>query len=190
MSIMKIFNMPKPVRIIDRTSSITNAFVNGIIPCIMPTEDEVIDALKILGLDANDLRCSYCGDKSTEWDHLRPLVKNKKPTGYITEIYNLVPSCGKCNQSKGNKNWKEWMLGSAKLSPKTRNVPKLQQKIERLELYEKWRCIEPIDFEKLVGKEVWQRHWKNCDRLHESMIEYQKHSDVVKNLIEVNYKNS
>ena len=42
-------------------------------------------------------------------DHLRPLVKDKEPTGYISEIHNLVPSCGKCNQSKGNKEWKAWM---------------------------------------------------------------------------------
>lgn len=188
MSIMDIFSMPKPVRITDRTSSITNAFVNGIIPCITPTEKEIVEALKILGLNEKDLRCAYCGDKSTEWDHLRPLVKNKRPTGYISVIYNLVPSCGKCNQSKGNKNWKEWMLSNAKLSPSTRKVPKLHDKIDKLEAYENWKDAKPIDFEQLVGKEIWQKHWENCDQLHEIMIEYQKYSDIVKKLIEVNYK--
>jgi len=38
------------------------------------------------------LQCSYCGTPATEWDHLRPLVMNKKPTGYISEIHNLVPA--------------------------------------------------------------------------------------------------
>lgn len=187
MSIIDIFSMPKAVSITDRTSSITNAFVNGIIPCIMPTEKEIIEALRILGLNEEDLWCAYCGDKSTEWDHLRPLVKNKRPTGYITEIHNLVPSCGKCNQSKGNKNWKEWMLSNAKLSPTTRNVQNIQDKIEKLEAYEKWKDIKPIDFEKLVGKEIWQKHWENCEKLHADMIEYQKYSNVVKNLIEINH---
>ena len=137
MSIKKVFSMPKPVKITDRISSITNAFVNGIIPCIMPTEEKLKEALRILGLDEKDLRCAFCGDKSTEWDHLRPLVVQKRPTGYISEIYNLVPACGKCNQSKGNKNWKEWMLSEAKLSPKMRNIPNLHEKIERLQEYEK-----------------------------------------------------
>jgi hypothetical protein len=30
------------------------------------------------------------------------LVEEKEPIGYISEIRNLVPVCGKCNQSKGN----------------------------------------------------------------------------------------
>jgi endonuclease I len=47
-------------------------------------------------------------------------VLKKKPTGYISEIHNLVPACGKCNQSKGNKEWRQWMLSDATLSPKTK----------------------------------------------------------------------
>lgn len=183
----EIFNMPKPVKIIDRTSSITNAFVNGIIPCIHPTEEEIKESLMVLGQDEKNVRCVYCGDKSTEWDHLRPLVKMKRPTGYISEIYNLVPACGKCNQSKGNKNWIQWMLSDAKLSPKTRDVPNLDDKIEKLEKYEKWKNVKPIDFEELVGTEVWQKHWENCEQLHADMMEYQKHSNEVKKLIEINY---
>ena len=41
----KIFRMPTPVKITGRTSSITNAFVNGIIPVIEPTEEEIESAL-------------------------------------------------------------------------------------------------------------------------------------------------
>ena len=47
----KIFKMPKPVKIIGRTSSITNAFVNGIIPVIKPTDEEIEDVLQTLGMD-------------------------------------------------------------------------------------------------------------------------------------------
>src|ERR1700761_377168 len=109
MSVLSCFRMPTPVKITGRTSTITNSFVNGIVPYVYPTEEEVAEALDILGLDADDLRCAYCGDRSTEWDHLRPLVTGKRPTGYIGEIANLVPSCSKCNQSKGARNWREWM---------------------------------------------------------------------------------
>jgi 5-methylcytosine-specific restriction endonuclease McrA len=116
------FQMPTPVSIMGRSSSITNSFINAIIPVVLPTEDELREALSILQMSADDLRCAYCGDRSTEWDHLRPLVVNQRPTGYISEIGNLVPACGKCNQSKGNKPWRSWMEGTAPQSPKTRGV--------------------------------------------------------------------
>ena len=80
----------------------------------------VWEALAILGMDESSFCCSYCGDTASEWDHFRPLVKDRKPTGYISEIHNLVPACGKCNQSKGNKEWKTWMLSAAALSRKQR----------------------------------------------------------------------
>jgi len=112
--------MPKPMKITGRSSSITNAFINSIIPVIPPTEEEVKEALSILGMSKERFECAYCGATASEWDHLRPLVMDKQPTGYISEIHNLVPSCGKCNQSKGNKDWRTWMLSDAKLSPKTK----------------------------------------------------------------------
>ena len=129
--------MPKPVRITGRSSSITNSFVNGIIPVIWPTDREVDEALDILGMDQGAV-CAYCGDTATEWDHLRPLVVRQQPTGYISEIRNLVPACGKCNQSKGNKHWREWMFGSARLSPASRGVDRLEERAARLQSYEDW----------------------------------------------------
>jgi NAD-dependent SIR2 family protein deacetylase len=99
MNVKSLFKMPTPVKITGRTSSITNAFVNGIIPCIAPAEEEIREVLEVLGMNAA-IRCAYCGNNYTEWDHFRPLIHNKRPTGYISEIHNLVPACGKCNQSK------------------------------------------------------------------------------------------
>ncbi|MGG3562124.1 HNH endonuclease signature motif containing protein [Neobacillus rhizosphaerae] len=187
-SLLKAFKMPKQVNIAARSSSITNSFVNGIIPYIFPTELEVKKALEILALNAEDLRCAYCGDKSTEWDHLRPIVKNKKPTGYISDIYNLVPACGKCNQSKGNKLWYEWIVSDAVLSPKTRMVEDLAERIERLAKYEKWGNVVPIDFESIVESETWEEHWKNCERLHEDMRKAQELALVIRQKIKDNLK--
>lgn len=144
-----------------RSSSITNAFVNSIIPCIEPTEQEELEALRILEMDPSDIRCAYCGDKATEWDHLRPIVSNQQPTGYITEIANLVPSCGKCNQSKGKSYWRTWMNGPAPRSPARRNIPDIAERITRLERYEAWRTPRKIDFAAVVGEELWQRHRQN-----------------------------
>src|SRR4030042_5456673 len=108
MSIRDAFQMPTPMTISGRSSSITAAFVSAIIPQIEPTDEEVKTALDILQMSPDNVSCAYCGAQATEWDHLRPLVANQKPTGFISEIRNLVPSCGKWNQSKGNKYWMDW----------------------------------------------------------------------------------
>lgn len=167
---MKIsFQMPTPASISGRSSSITNSFINGIIPVITPTEAEIQEALDILQIKVHPLTCAYCGDLATEWDHLRPLVVRQRPTGYISEIANLVPACGKCNQSKGNKAWRDWISSSAPRSPKSRGIPDLEARIQRLAAFEKWRNVEPIDFEHMVGSDVWAQHWQNWRRILDEM---------------------
>lgn len=174
-----VFWMPVPVKITGRISSITNAFINSIIPSIAPTEEEIAKSLNILGLEPTDLRCAYCNDKASEWDHLRPLVIKQRPTGYISEIRNLVPACGKCNQSKGNKSWKNWIVSNARQSPKTRGISNLEQKIKRLEEYEIWDTPTPLDLENLVGEELWKKHWDNWRQLVEVMKNCNNHAQQV-----------
>jgi hypothetical protein len=157
--------MPTPVKITGRISTITNSFVNGIVPCISPTEQEISEALQILGLDADDLHCAYCGDRATEWEHLRPLVTRKRPTGYISEIANLVPACSKCNQSKSGRNWREWITSGARLSPASRGITDLKERFHRLECFEAWRQPTIINFEEIVGSTLWEQHWQNLDRI-------------------------
>ncbi len=169
MSYLELFRMPTPMKITGRSSSITNAFINSIIPIVVPTENKVKDALAVLGMDKDSFQCAYCGVTASEWDHLRPLVSNKKPTGYISEIHNLVPSCGKCNQSKGNKPWREWMFSNAKLSPKSRGIQNLEERATRLESYENWELPTVVDFESIVGAETWAQHWANWEHVQESM---------------------
>lgn len=102
------------------------------------------------------------------------------PTGYISEIHNLVPSCSKCNQSKGNREWREWIVSDANLSPKTRGVPSLQERIERLERYK--LTFEPmrIDFREIVGDELWDEHWRNYGAVIKAMEDARETSDKVK----------
>ncbi len=179
----KLFQMPNPVKITGRTSSITNSFVNGIIPVLEPTEEEVLDVLHTLGMSPEHVVCAYCGDPYTEWDHFHPLVRGKQPTGYISEIHNLVPACGKCNQSKGNKYWRDWILSDASLSPKMRGVPELQRRIHYLEQFESSYTPIWIDFEKIIGEEKWKQHWENYRRLHEMMQESQRLSDEIRGIL-------
>ena len=128
-SARQVYQPPGGESIGARASGMRSAFVRSLIPNIPPSELELGDAFSLLNLNEDDLRCVYCGDPSTEWDHFYPVMRNGQPTGYLTRIQNLVPACGKCNQSKGNRNWKDWMTSDAPLSPTTRGVKKLSKKI-------------------------------------------------------------
>ena len=174
MEYLSLFRMPTPMKITGRSSSITNAFINSIIPVVLPSAEEVKQALEILGMTPETFQCAYCGSIASEWDHLRPLVKGKKPTGYISEIHNLVPSCGKCNQSKGNKEWKAWMLSTAALSPGTRGIPDINERVKRLDAYENWHVPTKMDFEAIVGKDTWLQHLQNLEKIQSLMRESQE----------------
>lgn len=179
--------MPTPMKITGRSSSITNSFINSIIPVIVPTNEQVKNALTILGMDHNKFECSYCGGAASEWDHLRPLVLNKKPTGYVSEIHNLVPACGKCNQSKGNKPWNSWMISSAKLSPKSRGIKDLERRMEKISAYEQWQEPTIVDFENIVGKEKWEQHWKNWELVQKTMLQAQELATEINQTIAESY---
>lgn len=177
------FRAPKRVKITARTSTITNSFVQSLIPEVPPDDAEVDEALEILAMSPDDPRCAYCGDPMTEWDHFRPLVRNKMPTGYISEIGNLVPACGKCNQSKGSRDWREWITSSAPLSPKTRSISDLSDRIDRLGVYESWRPPEPILFERVVGAELWADYWARRESLVEQMRSCQQLAEELRERI-------
>ncbi len=177
------FWMPSVQTMMSRKSSVTNAFVNSLIPVIEPTAEEIAEALDLLGMIPDDLRCAYCGDEATEWDHLRPLVLNRRPTGYISEIANLVPSCGKCNQSKGNKNWLTWMRSDAPRAPARRGVADIEVRIEKLRAFEAWKQIRPIEFERILGSEEYSEYWDALDRVIDSMRECQQIANDLKRRI-------
>ncbi len=177
------FRLPSFQTMVSRKSSITNAFVNSVIPVITPTIEEIDQALAILGVDPADCRCVYCGDKSSEWDHLRPLVVQRRPTGFVTEIANLVPACGKCNQSKGNKPWRDWMMSKAKLSPTGRGLVNVAERVGRLDAFEKWRPPTQLDFASVLGNEDWENYWSMCEKVTDELKECQKVADVMRKKI-------
>lgn len=163
--IRSIFRMPAVQSMKSRKTSITNAFVSAIVPVVRPTDEEILEALKILGMTVDSVECIYCGDKCNAWDHLRPIVVGRRPTGYISEIANLVPACQPCNSSKGNSNWKEWMLGEAPQSPRSRLVAGLDDRVAQLGAYERWRAPTVVDFEAIFGREAYEEYWRELDRV-------------------------
>ena len=87
-------------------------------------------------------------------------------------IGNLVPACGKCNQSKGNKPWRDWMTSSAQRSPATRGIPDLRQRMERLDAFEAWKPQVPLDFQELVDKDLLDGYWSLTPELREELLAY------------------
>jgi HNH endonuclease len=161
----KVFRMPAVQSMKSRKTTITNAFVSAIIPVEPPTPEDIAEALLVLGMTAESVVCSYCGDKCNAWDHLRPLVVGRRPTGYISEIANLVPACSPCNSSKTNKHWRDWMTGKAPQSPTSRAIQNLQIRIERLEAFECWRKPTKVDFAAIIGEQEFEAYWQELDRI-------------------------
>jgi 5-methylcytosine-specific restriction endonuclease McrA len=175
------FNPPgKPPKLTGRRSTITGLFFTSLTPYVEPTEEEVDLALNILGMKRGECVCAYCGDKKSEWDHFRAVVKDRTPTGYITEIANLVPSCGKCNQSRGNKDWKAWMLGKARHSPTARGLSDIQARIQRLEAYEAWGKPVKIDYKALAGKEGWRQHLTHLEEVLALLEKAEAHASALR----------
>lgn len=184
-----VFIKPKRMKINDRSSSITNAFINGIVPAPDPAEEEIQRALEVLGMTEDTVQCAYCGNPVTEWDHFHPLIDGRDATGYITEIHNLVPCCNKCNSSKGNKEWKEWIYSNAEKSPKTKGVTDLDERVKRLEEYEQQFTCARYDFKAIVGEELWNEHMNNREKILELMKKAQITSDKIKQIIDQAVKN-
>lgn len=158
------FNPPgKPPKLTSRRSTITGLFFTTLTPYVEPDDSEVDEALAVLGMSRGECVCAYCGDTKSEWDHFRAVVVDRKPTGYITEIANLVPACGKCNQSRGNREWREWMQSDAPKSPKTRGVSNLAERMKRLEAFEAWRKPIQINYSALAGADHWEKHISYLD---------------------------
>lgn len=176
------------LKITSRKSSITNSFVQAIIPTIPASKEQRAEALAQLGLTDGNLSCVYCGEKTSDWDHLRPLVKGRMPTGYISDVKNLVPSCGPCNQSKGASDWKEWMEGNAKRSPATKRLSDLAERVARIEAFVIWGAVEPIPLQELVPPDIWQDYWDHLTAITESMIAAQQKAEVVARYIASSHK--
>ncbi len=174
------FRMPQAQSTVSRKSSITNAFVTSLLPVRKPTLEEIHRVLTILAMTPDDVRCAYCGNRSTEWDHLRPLVLDRRPTGYISEIANLVPACNKCNQSKGNADWCQWMLSAAPHSPTARGCPDVALRVQRLEAFVRWKQPTRIDFSTHVDPQRLKEYWALCERVNEDLRHAKELANSVK----------
>lgn len=88
--------------------------------------------------------CIYCGSNQVErWDHLVPVR-----SGGATVLGNMVPACKQCDDSKGSKDYKEWLSGTVRFNPARGNQTVYQKIIQQVESYQK-HCsyVPPQDFD-------------------------------------------
>lgn len=164
----------RPLKIPSRLSTVTNAFVQAILPHTRLSGEEEATLRTLLDQEGQvDWCCVYCGKTATEWDHLFPLVAGRKPSGHLNVFGNLVPACGPCNHSKGAQDWKQWIRGKAPNSPATRGLDDLDDRVAVLERYATaYRgAVKP---QTLFAEAEYDAYWAKLDAIASLMREAQK----------------
>jgi hypothetical protein len=71
------------------------------------------------------VHCIYCGTASaTRWDHLFPVSK-----GGDSSPGNLVPACGRCDDSKQDRTIPEWAASKSKHRPSAERVRAIEARL-------------------------------------------------------------
>lgn len=93
----------------------------------MPEQAEVLAFF----FGTGEPECVYCGSHEIgRWDHVVPVMQ-----GGEAVLGNMVPSCPRCDDSKRDLAFEEWMVSGAQWSPATRQVGDVQQRAERISAY-------------------------------------------------------
>ena len=177
------YKMPTKSDLKGRSSTMSNAFAISITPYIVPSEEEVKASYDLLQIQEG--QCAYCLGEGNAKDHLKPLVKMGLPTGYITAINNLVPCCSQCNSSKGAKTFEEWYLSTenlARLKRKGLSDSDIEQRFRIISEYES-HIEEPLDYEALLGTELWEQYQERKQALLERLNEDQEFCDMLSSII-------
>jgi 5-methylcytosine-specific restriction endonuclease McrA len=158
----------KPYKMKQRASTISHAFASALAPHDDFDEREVIKALRQLGQDPGNLKCVYCSRKAATWDHLMSIVKNSEFRGYGHQIGNLVPACRPCNEAKGGKNFRDYLLKGKNPQRKV-----LVRKLEsHLKKFSKQHDIQGFKKKNAVL-------WRQYERLRKQVLDKMKEGDLI-----------
>src|SRR5690349_11010298 len=99
----------RPHPILDRWTTFNGAFQGALAAHEEYDATKHAQALILLGQDPEgELRCVYCEAEAMTWDHLENNVRGGRFSGHGNRLYNLVPACRTCNESKGAKSWQDF----------------------------------------------------------------------------------
>lgn len=179
----KRFKLPTKANLKGRSSTISNAFAISITPYLYPTTKEINWFYASLSIQEG--QCAYCLGDANAMDHIKPLVTNGLPTGYITDIHNLVPCCSACNSSKGKKDFSEWYLSQ-------NNIDRLHKKgLDDEEIQNRYKVIinyinhigEPLNYQEIVGDDLWNEYLSRRKDLIAALRENQEFCDKLDTII-------
>jgi hypothetical protein len=128
---------------------------------------EILEVLAFFGADPPE--CVFCGDPNVaRWDHLVPIK-----AGGDTVVGNMVPACSRCDDSKRHLPYMEWALSNAPHSPKSRQIPSLEQRLDRIAAYvTKYEYAPLTATSRLTPPEL--EHFKRiCNHLADARMEFE-----------------
>ncbi|WP_143271199.1 MULTISPECIES: HNH endonuclease [unclassified Azospirillum] len=135
----------RPSTIMGRKSTFANAFASALAPHDIYIPAAVAEAMRDLEQDpGSELQCVYCGAEAATWDHVFNRVVKGDFSGHGHRIRNLVPCCRTCNESKGQKPWREFL--------EIRNPPDKDVRIRRMERFLNNADAQPIGTEAMRHK--------------------------------------
>ena len=77
--------------------------------------------------------CVFCGSPDVKrWDHLVSVNK-----GGETVLGNMVPACARCDDSKRDVPFEEWMESGVNGSPQSRGIADVPRRVEHIQEYVK-----------------------------------------------------
>ncbi|HEX2685150.1 MAG TPA: hypothetical protein VHN14_00955 [Kofleriaceae bacterium] len=89
--------------------------INGAVQCALAVP-EVYDEEKLATLIGlldqkldEELVCVYCSEAAATWDHVFNNVQDGRFSGYGNRIFNLVPACRTCNETKRGLHWRDFV---------------------------------------------------------------------------------
>lgn len=171
------FKLPTKSDLKSRTSTINNAFAISITPYIFPSATEINAFLQ--DLQIKEGQCAYCLGEANAMDHVKPLVTNGLPTGYITEIRNLVPCCSACNSAKGAKDFRVWYKSPSNIERLHKKGLSDNQINDRFNILSSFidRIPQPINYKEILGKELWEEYLNRKAEMLALLKEDQKFCD-------------
>jgi hypothetical protein len=174
----------KLLKITQRISTVTNSFVQSVLPHGFLSDEEQVELRKQLHQDSKAAwSCVYCGAAATEWDHLQPLVAKRRPSGHLNVYGNLVPACGMCNHSKGAQDWRKWIMGRARNSPASRAIGDLEDRIDTIASYER-SYAGRIEISDLYDAAAYEEYWSKLVEIEALMREAQRLADGLRDAAE------
>lgn len=119
------------------------------------------EVINFFGIDPPE--CVFCGSKEVKrWDHLISISK-----GGETVLGNIVPACARCDDSRRDLPFEEWMMSNARYSPKSLEVKDINGRIQHIKAYMQYFDYTPISLENRLNKQELKRLKTIRSRLHE-----------------------